>query len=381
MSTLTRFGLRAALAGLLALGGVWSTANAQLTQAGTQILNRATVSYSVGGVGQTDIESSPTGNSTPGANNGADTQFLVDQVVDLTVDEVSGNATTTSPGATAAVIAFTVQNDGNAPQGYQLTISEEVATSLFGNVDSFDIGLANLLVRVDEDPSGGDGTGNDAYDGTETATAIDVLNPGQQITVFVIANIPLSALNGAFANVNLLAQTAEPGTNGATLQTESPGVNDPTTVEVVFGDTDTSPNDGADDATDQYAIQSAALTVTKAATVLSDPFGSASPRAVPAAIVEYTVTVTNNGATPADAVGVEDVVPADTTFRTGLYAGSTDVEVTVGASPAAFCIADVGDANTDGCAFDGTTLTVGAPVLGSIAAASSATVRFRVEID
>jgi uncharacterized repeat protein (TIGR01451 family) len=381
MTTLTRFGLRTALAGLLALGGAWSTANAQLTQAGTTINNRATVSYSVGGVGQTDIESSPTGNVAPGANNGADTQFLVDQVVDLTVNEASGNATTTSPGAAAAVIAFTVQNDGNAPQGYQLTISEEVGTILFGNTDNYTIGLPNLLIRVDEDPSAGDGTGNDTYDGTETATAIDVLNPGQQITVFVIANIPLTAANDDFANVNLLAQTAVAGTNGATAQTESPGVNDPTTVEVVFGDLDTSPNDGADDATDQYAIQSAALTVTKAATVVSDPFGSASPRAVPAAIVEYTVTVANTGTTAADAIAVTDIVPTDTTLRTGLYAGTTDVEVTVGASPATFCIADAADANADGCAFDGTTLTVGAPALGSIAAASDATVRFRVEIN
>ena len=46
MTTLTRFGLRAALASLLALSGtLWSTAYAQLTPAGVSIQNRATVNY------------------------------------------------------------------------------------------------------------------------------------------------------------------------------------------------------------------------------------------------------------------------------------------------------------------------------------------------
>src|SRR5690606_13754423 len=133
MTSLARLGLRAALAGLLAIGGTWyNAAYAQLTPAGSSIENRATVNYSVGGVAQTPIESSPTGNTTPGVNAGENTTFVVDNLVNLTVNELSGNATQTSPGATNAVLAFTVTNTGNAPQGYQLSISEEVATLLFG---------------------------------------------------------------------------------------------------------------------------------------------------------------------------------------------------------------------------------------------------------
>ena len=68
MTTFTRLGLRAFLAALLALGGaLWNTADAQLTPAGVTIQNRATISYSVGGTAQTPIESSPTGNTVPGA--------------------------------------------------------------------------------------------------------------------------------------------------------------------------------------------------------------------------------------------------------------------------------------------------------------------------
>ena len=108
MISRTRIGLRAALVALAALGW-WTGANAQsMTPADTSIQNRAVVNYSVGTQPQTLIESSPTGNTTPGAGAGADTEFLVDNRVDLTVTEVSSNATVTAPGAPNAVLAFTV---------------------------------------------------------------------------------------------------------------------------------------------------------------------------------------------------------------------------------------------------------------------------------
>src|SRR5688572_177897 len=215
MITRTSYGLRTALVAVAALGW-WTGANAQGTLAGTSINNRATVNYSVGGLAQAPIESSPTGNVTPGVGAGANTSFLVDNRINLSVSEVSGNATVVTPGMVGQVLAFTVANSGNSPQGYQLALSEEVGTVLFGNTDNAQFGLANLVIRVDEDPSGGNGTGNDAYDGTESATAIDVLNPGQSITVFVLANptVPLTLINGNITNINLQARTAAPGTSG-----------------------------------------------------------------------------------------------------------------------------------------------------------------------
>jgi uncharacterized repeat protein (TIGR01451 family) len=381
MTTPIRLGLRVALAGLLALSGsLWSTAYAQLTPAGVSIQNRATVNYSVGGVPQTLIESSPTGNTTPGAGVGVNTTFVVDNLIDLTVAESSGNATVTSPGATGAtgaVLAYTVTNTGNASEGYQLSFSEEVGTVLFGNTDSFNIGALNLQIRVDEDPSSGGGTGNDTYDGTETATAINTLAPGASITVFVLGNIPLSALNGAFANIRLQARTAVAGSNGATLEVQSPGVNNPATVEIVFGD---AGNDATESAADQYAIQSAALTVTKAATVISDPFGSPSPRAVPGAVVEYTITVANGGVTTATGVAVSDPLPANTAFRINSYGPGNDVQITGGAVPT--CVVETPtDVNGDGCFNNGTSLIVNATALGNIAASASKVVRFRVQIN
>lgn len=376
MTIVTKTGARAALVALAALSGWWSIAEAQLTPAGTSITNRATVNYSVGGQAQTLIESSPTGNTTPGLNAGVSTAFLVDNRVDLTVTEVSNNATLTAPGAAGAALAYTVTNSGNAPQGYALSFLEEVGTLHFNNTDNANVG--NLVVRVDEDPSTGNGTGNGTYDGTETATAVNVLNPGQSIRVFVVSpTVPLTLVNGSFANVRLQAQTAVANTNGATLEVASTGANDPTTVEIVFAD---AGNDATESALDQFAVQSAALTVTKAQTVLSDGFGSASPRAVPGALVEYTITVANaSTTTAADAIAISDPIPATTTFQTGLYSGS-DVAITGGA--AASCIAESpADANSDGCFVNAGNLTVGGAALGTVAAGGTVTVRFQVRIN
>jgi uncharacterized repeat protein (TIGR01451 family) len=380
MITRTLPGLRAALVALAALGW-WTSANAQLTPAGTSIEARATVNYSVGGQAQELIESSPTGNATPGAGAGAVTAFLVDNRVDLTVAESSGSAVVTAPGALGAVLAFTVTNTGNARQGYQLTLAEEIGGLLFGNTDNADIGLANLVIRVDEDPSDGDATGNGTYDGTETATAIDALNPAAIITVFVVAtpSVPLTLINGNFVNVRLQAQTAEPDDNGATLTLESPGINDPTTVEIVFADAD---NDATESAANQFAIVSAALTVTKAQAVIDDGFGSPSPRAIPNALVEYTITVANSSTTTAaDGIAISDPIPAAMTFEPGLYAGGSDVEITNGVVPT--CIAETpADSNTDGCYINGSgNLVVGAAALGDIAPTASVTVQFTVRIN
>src|SRR5262245_50049635 len=101
------------------------------TAADTNIVNRATVNFQVGGVAQTPIESSPLGNSTAGVGAGADTTFKVDNKIDLTVTEVGAAATTVSAGAVNQVTTFKVTNTGNYQQGYNLTAANEAGTTLF----------------------------------------------------------------------------------------------------------------------------------------------------------------------------------------------------------------------------------------------------------
>ncbi len=375
MSASTRPLARVSLV-FMAIGSAiaWQDALAVGTAASTPVNNRATVSYTVGGAAQTPIESSPAGNSVAGTGNGADTSFVVDNRIDLTVVEIGAAATVTTPGATNVVTTFSVSNTGNAPQGYALTAINLAGTTLFGQTDNTDV--TNLRVFVDSN-------GNGLYDaGTDAATNIDTLAADATIAVFVLADVPNTVTNAQYANVQLTAQAAVAGTAGATLATETVGADTAGTVDVVFGD---SGRDATEAAADQYAVQSAALSVAKSSVVISDPFNlGTNPKAIPGAVIEYAVTLINTGAVAAAGVQIVDPLQADTTFSTGLYAGSTDVSITVGANPATFCTAEAGvDSNADGCFRTGATLTVGAPALGTVGtgAANAVVVRFRAAIN
>ena len=373
----------AALA-LLVLGGAVLLPQAQAagTAASTSIQNRATISYNVGGNAQTPIESSPTGNSTPGTNNGLSTAFVVDNKVDLTVTEVAGAATVVNPGQLNAVATYLVTNTGNAPQAYQLTPTNITGGTLFGNTDNSDV--ANLRVFVDANNNG-------LYEpATDTATSITTLAADAGVRVFIVADVPVTATNAQYANVRLTAATALNNTP-ATLLGESPGADNPATVEVVFADGAGAGGDAARNgrfaADDQYAVQSAALSVLKASSVISDTFnGTTNPKAIPGATVEYAVTVTNTGVVAASGLSIADPLPANTTFVQNGYSGGTrDVQLSVGATDT-FCIAEAGgtDSNADGCVRTaGGVLQVGAPALGAVAvgAANALTLRFRVTIN
>src|SRR5688572_29912581 len=202
--TIARHVKHASLA-LIALSsvGALQSAYAVGTPSGTTISNQATVDYSVGGVNQTQITS-------------AAASFVVDSRIDLTVSEVSTNATQTNPGQSNVVTAFRVTNTGNSTQGYQLSATNENATVLIGQTDNQDVN--NLRIFVDNN-------GNGTYDaGTDTATNINTLitdADGESVVVFVLADIPAAATNGQYANVRLQAIAAVPGTNGATVAVQS----------------------------------------------------------------------------------------------------------------------------------------------------------------
>jgi uncharacterized repeat protein (TIGR01451 family) len=368
----------AALAGLIALG----SAHAAGTAAGTTVNNRATVNYSVGGTAQTPIESSPAGNSTAGVGNGASTAFLVDRRVLFTVSEVSGNATTVNPGQNDGVTTFTVSNSTNAAEGFALSASNlATGTALFGQNDNTDMNAVRVFV---DNPAGGGTAG--VYDAAiDTAINIDSLAVDSSVAVFIVANTPATATNNQFANVRLRAQAAVAGSNGGTLEVADNNGDDPTLVEVLFGD---SGNDGIETADDQYAVQSAALTIQKTSSVISDPFNGvgANRLAVPGAVMEYVVTITNTGSVPATSVQIQDTLDGTLSFAAGQYnAGAADVQIVVAGGPPTYCVAEAGaDSNSDGCSRSGQTLTVN-PTAGitvaSGGAGQAAVIRFRVTIN
>ncbi len=366
--------------------GLMQSAFAVGTDSGVSITNRATVSYSVGSVAQTPIESSPTGNSNPGVNNGANTSFVVDNKILHVVSEVGAAVNPTSPGAADVVATFLVTNQGNTSQGYLLTaINQATGTAApsFGTTaDNSDV--SNLRIRVEAGAVPG---GNPAaYDSTDIATNINSLAEDANVRVYVLADVPLAATNGQFANVRLAAQATNNGTT--TVVTQTAGADNPAVVDVVFADVGATARDGIHEAIDQYSIASAALSVSKISSVISDPFNNTTnPKAIPGAVVQYAVTVTNSGASAASGVAINDPLPANTTFLQGGYPGATDVEVQVGPSGTPTrCVAETpSDTNVDGCFRTvGGQLVVQAPMsVGTVntGAANAVTVRFRVTIN
>jgi hypothetical protein len=360
------------------------------TASDTDINNRATINYQISGVAQTLIESSPTGNSTPGAGNGTDTTFKVDNKVDLVVVTQDVAAVSVTPGSLYAngiynVLEFRVQNDGNTTQDYTLSaiaVTTGGAAKFAGN-DAFDMDPpVRIYVNSVQDVDG-------TYDATDTAVFIDELAADSYVDVFVVLDAPLTAIDGQIASYHLVATTHDGGAAGqGALTVESAGAWVPGTVQVVFADgTGTAGTDGDRDGEfsdqDDYEVDTADLTIDKTSDVLTDGFNvSPNAKAIPGAIIEYTITIANDagaGAT-ATSIAVSDSLNTEITngtlaFVTDSYGAGTGIEVTApnlygGAATALTNVAD-GDEGD----FTANVVTVTGI---SLAAGEQATVKFRV---
>jgi len=272
------------------------------TPSGTTVSNTATVDYAVGGVAQAQI-----------ASNVVD--FLVDNRIDLTVATIDVVAVTVLPGTTLRVLTFQVQNDGNTVQDFRLQ-ALDAAAAAFGLTESIDATNVNVFV---------DGNGNGTYEAaTDVATYIDELAADANVVAFVVADIPGTAILGDVASYDLLAVAAggaTPAALGADAVEDSGVADDPTTVQIVFGDgagVIDAITDGQFSSRDSYQVANANVTLAKSSLVVEDPFnGLVNPKAIPGARVTYTIDLGNTGTGSADNVGVIDAVPANTVFRVG----------------------------------------------------------------
>ncbi len=350
------------------LGGasllICGTAHAAGTDAGTSIANTASVSYSVGG-------------STVSASSNTAT-FVVDKKVNLTV--TGGVVTQTALGTTDQVTAFQVTNLTNAVQDFRLTIDQQSLSVPIIGIDNFDV--TNMRVFVDSN-------GNGTYEaGVDIATYIDELPSDTSVTVFIVSNIP-NTPGADVAIVSLSAQAAaggQAGTQGLALTATSVLQGDsPSTVDIVFADaagTWDAARDGIGRAFNAYKISTAAVSMTKSAKVISDPINLLiNPHAIPGAIMQYCLTVTNSGPGTATGLAISDVVPTGTTYVSN--------SLTVGGVGAGGqCVLNgtiedddtVGPDESDpyGGSFDGTTVRATLPAL---IAGTSLTAAFLVKVD
>ena len=348
------------------------------TTAGTVVSNQASVDYSVNGADQTDILSTAAG-SAPGT--GDPTTFVDDNRVDFSLVTADVALQTTGLGQTNVPTRFTLTNEGNSVQDFRLDAGNlpDTTADPFGGGNPDNTDMAALTAYVDD----GDDTWNPA---TDTALYVDELAPDATVTIWVAATGPATGVTGDVAVIDLDATVRAGGllgTEGGPVTQDSGVADDPDAVEVVFADgVGSGPGLGDGVETDQsgYQVATASLEVTKDVTVVSDPFNdTVNPKAIPGAVIEYSVQVTNSGTQAASGIVVTDAIDALVTFLADAYGAGQDIRYEIDGGPFSYCDASDGDA-TD-CDLAGTTLTVGgAGLVLTVAPTETLTVSFRVQI-
>ena len=292
-------------------------------------------------------------------------------------------AVSVNPGQANAVTTFRVTNNSNATIDFLLAATQQAGGSAkFTGNDNFT--ASNVRIYVETNGTAGWQAGD------TQATSLASVASGDGVTVYVVSDVPLAQVNGDIATMILTATAASgvtagtgyAGTGGtAIVQTPVGTANGKTTMETVFADAqaETQTADGLKDgkhaARSDYRVAAALLSIGKYSRIVSDPFsGASSPRAIPGAVVEYCIVVSNAaGGVSADAVTVSDVVPTEVTYLpnsiylNGAFNG-TDT-----------CAATGGTAGTDGANWNAGTTTV-SNNFGTVAAGVTRTLRFQATI-
>ncbi|MEK9765902.1 MAG: hypothetical protein VW274_05430, partial [Thalassolituus sp.] len=238
MKTITKTALLAA--GLVASSASWAVG----TDAGSIISNTATATF----------DDPTTGNT--GRTSATAPDITVAELINVNVTAEDSTGVETQPGDNNQALEFTVTNTGNGTEAFTLD-----ATNLVGDTQDAD----NITIYLDN----GDGVFNPA---TDTPVTTDlVLDADESATIFVVGDIPATALTGEQADVELTATSATPGVAGATPGTLIPGQGTNTPSGAVVG-TNSSDSDTSFFVVGEISTD-ATVDITKVIEGRVDPFG------------------------------------------------------------------------------------------------------------
>ncbi|HTG01810.1 MAG TPA: hypothetical protein VK654_14610 [Nitrospirota bacterium] len=348
------------VAALLLLAAVAVMPQAALaTDAGVTITNTAHVNYAVSGVAQTEVTGS--------------VSFVVDRRVNMTVTNL-GNVTS-APSSTFQAIQFLVTNTSNTTMRFQLQAVSK-------GTNTWTLTTPNIYR---------DNNSNGLWDAGDTlyvnAGTFGDLATNASVTVLIVGDIPASLPNGAAAAYDLLATAVDAGT--LTVTTQTAGAGTMAGVDTVFADAAGSASgdiiyDGRHSAAGTFTITAATIAVAKSAAVYSDPVNNTTnPKAIPGAVVTYTVTITNSAGASASNVTMTDNLNAEITanhiaFRTQFIDGTIS------------CAAGQGSAYSinggttwtcqSGTWSGGPANTLTSTIPGTIAAGGSAMIKYQVTV-
>ncbi|MEE9309552.1 MAG: hypothetical protein V3U64_00885 [Cocleimonas sp.] len=307
-----RFRSRATLwlASLCLLSGVlFNTAHAQGVSAGTDISNIVVVNYTINGITQQPIESSPTGNAASGIGNGQGTAFTVDRKVDLSVNTL-GDASV-ALGVSQAELLFSLINDGNDSQEFSLSPSSTL------NTDDFN--TANCTTTVMSVSPGA------PLAGVVIPTSGNIkLKADQQAGISVKCDIPLNnggspIIIGQASLLSLTANAIKNSDGSPTIQTITTDI--AMAVDTIFADgmgTDDSDRDAAHSSRARYIASNSTnppptLAINKSIVNVKDTNGGNS--AVAGSEVTYKIKVTTSGVGMINNVVITDVTPAEMHYK------------------------------------------------------------------
>lgn len=314
---------------VFALGMTTSTAAlATGTRAGTLIDSTATASFD-GPSGSVEISSNTV-------------SITVAELLDVEVASTDAGDVATTPDANNQVLSYQITNIGNGSEAFTLTAD----TARPG--DDFDTTFVHIML---------DTNGNNVYDpGVDdiyvAGTNDPVLEPDQNISVFIISNVPADAADTQRAEVTLTAEALTgTGATGTIFDGQGDGGGD-----AVVG---TSGANGEDSGF--FIVEAANITLSKEASIV-DPMGGSS--AIPGAIITYSLVASVTGTGAANNVVISDAIPANTIYQAE----------TITLEGAGLSDADGDDAGS----FNGTAITVN---LGDVPGGQTRTITFQVEID
>lgn len=316
---------KAIIPAALLLAGLSSVeAQAANTSAGIQITNSASMSYEVNGATQATVNASAS--------------LLVDARVALGISEqgttVEDTALTYEPdgagnGKYYRVGVFQISNAGNIKTVYDLTLSNVASATTVNGVDdnqdaaslagfrifngsdfSAEVTSANKLT-LDRAPDLSNGTTTEIYVYAPVAQITGINNDAYAFNLKVDATQLIERLpdDSADATAKNLADYTAPAAGDelttVELQIVSQTANADDIIKLAFPDFTPDPTDPTNSG------------FTKTAEVVWDPINEAtSPKALPGAVVKYTITIKNLGAVAASNMTVSDPLPANATYCT-----------------------------------------------------------------
>ena len=289
-----------------------TNANAKGVAAGTEIANKAVVSYSIDNTQETPIESTPQGNSLPGIGNGQATKFKVDRKIDLVV--TGNNNANVKLGDKQASVTFSLVNEGNATQEFSLNTNSTVTG------DDFDSTNCQTSVTQIKDSAGANVTGLSL-----PLTGNITLDADYQAAITVKCDIPLNNNNqpiqaGGVSQLALTA-TAVKNQDGTPVEKTSTA-DDANAVDTVFVDnagSDDNNQDASHSARRKYIATNSSvaptLSIKKSIARIQDPKGGNS--AVSGAVITYKIKVITSGDGIINDVVITDPTPSGLTYKKG----------------------------------------------------------------